>query len=116
MRSVKEYGPIALAILLCPCHWPLLALVLSGTAIGAFASENLVWLIPTASVVIVSAFVVGSRLILRDAPGPACATCQPASDGEPKAVGAGFHGGRLRWAARRLPPLHDPTNLGWTRA
>jgi mercuric ion transport protein len=31
----------ALAVLTCPCHLPILLLVLSGTAAGAYLSQNL---------------------------------------------------------------------------
>lgn len=40
-----------LAVLTCPCHLPILALLLSGTAAGAFLSEH-IWLTALALVVL----------------------------------------------------------------
>lgn len=39
-RGVMFYFTAFLAILTCPCHLPILLLLLSGTAAGAFLQEN----------------------------------------------------------------------------
>lgn len=40
-RGVTTYFMGALTVLTCPCHLPILLVLLSGTAAGAFLSENL---------------------------------------------------------------------------
>jgi len=41
VRPVLTYFMGSLAVLTCPCHLPILLLLLSGTAAGAFLSDNL---------------------------------------------------------------------------
>ena len=41
VRGVMTYFMGAIAVLTCPCHLPILLVLLSGTAAGAFLSENL---------------------------------------------------------------------------
>jgi mercuric ion transport protein len=41
VRGVMTYFMGAIAVLTCPCHLPVLLLLLSGTAAGTFLSENL---------------------------------------------------------------------------
>ncbi|MBI1965686.1 MAG: mercury resistance protein [Betaproteobacteria bacterium] len=41
VRGALTYFMGALAFLTCPCHLPILLLLLSGTAAGAFLSQNL---------------------------------------------------------------------------
>ena len=41
VRGVMTYFMGAIAVLTCPCHLPILILLLSGTAAGAFLSDNL---------------------------------------------------------------------------
>lgn len=41
MRPAMTYFMASLAVLTCPWHLPILLLLLSGTAAGAFLSENL---------------------------------------------------------------------------
>ncbi|MBI3042960.1 MAG: mercury resistance protein [Betaproteobacteria bacterium] len=40
-RGVMSYVMGAIAVLTCPCHLPILILLFSGTAAGAFLSDNL---------------------------------------------------------------------------
>lgn len=40
-RGVLFYITAPLAVLTCPCHLPILLVLLSGTAAGAFLSQNL---------------------------------------------------------------------------
>lgn len=40
VRGVMFYVMGLLAVLTCPCHLPVLLLLLSGTAAGAFRQEN----------------------------------------------------------------------------
>jgi len=41
VRGVMTYVMGAITVLTCPCHLPILLLLLSGTAAGAFVSQNL---------------------------------------------------------------------------
>jgi mercuric ion transport protein len=41
VRGTMTYVMGALALLTCPCHLPILLLLLSGTAAGSFLSQNL---------------------------------------------------------------------------
>lgn len=41
VRGAMTYFMGSLAVLTCPCHLPILLLLLSGTAAGAFLSENI---------------------------------------------------------------------------
>ncbi len=41
VRGVMTYVMGSIAVLTCPCHLPILLLLLSGTAAGAFLSQNL---------------------------------------------------------------------------
>jgi mercuric ion transport protein len=41
IRGTMTYFMGALAFLTCPCHLPILLVLLSGTAAGSFLSENL---------------------------------------------------------------------------
>ncbi len=41
VRAVMTYVMGAIAVLTCPCHLPILLLLLSGTVAGAFLSQNL---------------------------------------------------------------------------
>jgi mercuric ion transport protein len=41
VRGVMTYFMGGITLLTCPCHLPILLLLLSGTAAGAFLSENL---------------------------------------------------------------------------
>lgn len=40
-RGVMTYFMGAIAVLTCPCHLPILIVLLSGTVAGAFLAENL---------------------------------------------------------------------------
>lgn len=40
VRGVMTYFMGAIAVLTCPCHLPILILLFSGTAMGAFLQEN----------------------------------------------------------------------------
>lgn len=41
VRGIMTYFMGAIAVLSCPCHLPILIALLSGTAAGAFLSENI---------------------------------------------------------------------------
>lgn len=41
VRGVMTYVMGAVAVLTCPCHLPILLLLLSGTAAGSYLSQNL---------------------------------------------------------------------------
>ncbi len=41
---MKKYLAFLGAAVFCPCHLPVWAALLGGTALGAFLAQNLIWL------------------------------------------------------------------------
>lgn len=60
-RKRGGYAMALLAVLTCPCHIPVLALVLAGTAAGAFLAEHFVLSLAAATGV----FLASGALALR---------------------------------------------------
>ena len=60
-RGVITYFMGAIAVLTCPCHLPILLVLLSGTAAGAFLAENLV----LAAVLLLAVFVLSATATWR---------------------------------------------------
>lgn len=77
MRAIKGYRLIALAVVACPCHWPLLALLLSGTAVGAFVADNAVWLVLGAAAVALGTLAAGRAVTSQRTAVSDCAPCAP---------------------------------------
>lgn len=51
VRGAMTYFTGAIAVLTCPCHLPILLVLLSGTAAGAFLNEHLASALALMSVV-----------------------------------------------------------------
>lgn len=60
-RPVSGYLWGALAVLTCPCHLPILAAVLAGTAGGAFLGEH--WVV--AALALTGLFILSVARLLR---------------------------------------------------
>ncbi|OWT65578.1 broad-spectrum mercury transporter MerE [Candidimonas nitroreducens] len=60
-KPINGYLGGALAVLTCPCHLPILAVVLAGTTAGAFVGEH--WGI--AALTLTSLFVLSVTRLLR---------------------------------------------------
>ena len=54
VRGVMTYLMGMLAVLTCPCHLPILLLLLSGTAAGAFLQQN----VGLAAILLLSVFLL----------------------------------------------------------
>lgn len=91
-----RYLMTALAIVACPCHLPLLLVLLGGTALGAGLSEH----IALAFIVLTALFVLSAWIALRmfSQLGPGCGEVRQATTS--KVVGATHEPGaamRLVW-------------------
>ncbi|MBI1729339.1 mercury resistance protein [Candidatus Acetothermia bacterium] len=51
------------AVVLCPCHLPIWAALLAGTALGTFLTQNLTWLFVGFSVAFLLALSYALRLL-----------------------------------------------------
>ncbi|TAN26332.1 MAG: mercury resistance protein [Castellaniella sp.] len=60
-KPVTSYLWGALAVLTCPCHLPILAVVLAGTTVGAFIGEH--W--GVAALTLTSLFVLSLTRLMR---------------------------------------------------
>jgi mercuric ion transport protein len=67
-RDARRKGYIwaAAAALTCPCHIPIYALLLSGTALGAALAENLTFAFAALAGIFVVALGFAIRLLRRD--------------------------------------------------
>jgi len=65
-RKGKGYAWAALAALTCPCHVPIYALLLSGTALGAAVAQNLALAFAVFAGVFLIALVFALRLLKHD--------------------------------------------------
>lgn len=68
MRSLKHGFAVALAALTCPCHLPLLAVLLAGTALGSYIATNLAPLVAAFGLLFAGALWLAFRQ-LATAPG-----------------------------------------------
>ncbi len=72
MDRLKSVGVLALAVVTCPCHLPILLALLGGTTIGAVLAANLLPVFVLLGVVFVAVLAVGLRG-LEAGSGRACA-------------------------------------------
>jgi mercuric ion transport protein len=72
MDRLKGAGLVALAVVACPCHLPVLLAVLSGTTIGALLAANVLPVVVVLGVVFVGALMLGVR-VLETGSGSTCA-------------------------------------------
>jgi hypothetical protein len=76
MDRLKGAGLLTLAAVACPCHLPILLMVLGGTTIGALLASNVVPVFVVLSAVFVGALTVGLRA-LETGSGRTCAPPEP---------------------------------------
>ena len=83
-NGLAGYALGVLALLTCPCHLPILALLLSGTAAGALLSEHLVPAAALFSVLFIVFLVTALRALRGNEPSPRTASARrdALSDGE----------------------------------
>lgn len=81
-RRERGWVAAALAVVLCPCHLPLLAAAASGTVLGAFVSRNAAWLTVAGAVAFGITATLAWRWLSRPGQpdGPACRECDSGSD------------------------------------
>ena len=63
MDRLKSVGVLALAVVACPCHLPILLALLGGTTIGAALAANLLPVFVLLGVVFVCALMFGLRAL-----------------------------------------------------
>ncbi len=63
MSNIRASLPIIVAAITCPCHLPLLAVLLAGTALGGFITANLTGLAVASSIAFVSALFLWRRQV-----------------------------------------------------
>jgi hypothetical protein len=64
--QMKKYLALLGAAIFCPCHLPLWAGLLAGTAFGAFVAQNLAGLVVLASIVFLFFLGYGLRLWFKE--------------------------------------------------
>jgi len=88
MESVKGYLAIVSALVVCPCHIPLVATALAGSALGGLIADFYGVLVPATAVYFGGAIFLGVRWMTRN-PSASCppsgrqpisATMRPISD------------------------------------
>jgi mercuric ion transport protein len=62
-RTFKGRLLLVSGFLTCPCHLPLLAAILAGTALGGWLSEYFPVLLPLTGLYFIVALIVGLRLL-----------------------------------------------------
>lgn len=75
MTRIKGPFALGLAVVLCPCHLPIVAAVLGGTVLGAAITEHLALVVPLTAVGFVAALILGVRWITREE-APTCEPCE----------------------------------------
>lgn len=63
-RSLKGYLLLGSALVTCPCHLPLIATLLAGTALGGFLREHAALLVLALGAYFVLALLLGLRLLM----------------------------------------------------
>jgi mercuric ion transport protein len=76
MSSVKGYLLVFSALVFCPCHLPILAAVLAGTALGASIIDYQGLLFPLMALYFIGALFTGLRWMTREDP-TECPSCEP---------------------------------------
>lgn len=62
-RGLKGYLMLGLAFITCPCHVPILLVVLAGTGVGAYLKDNLALTAIALTGVFISSLFLGLRWI-----------------------------------------------------
>ena len=74
MTEVKGFFAIVSALVFCPCHLPILAAAVAGTALGTAITDNYDLLLLAAALYFIVALLVGVRWMTR--PELACESCE----------------------------------------
>ena len=74
MRTARGYLLLGAAFVLCPCHLPLLASLLAGTAAGGVVAANTLVLAAVGTVAFAGVLLLGLRTLngARSSPCPSC--------------------------------------------
>jgi mercuric ion transport protein len=74
VRTVRGYLLLGAAFVLCPCHLPLLASLLAGTAVGGVLAANTLALAAVGTIAFAGALLLGLRTLngARSSPCPSC--------------------------------------------
>ena len=62
-RSLKGWVLLATGFLTCPCHLPLIAAVLAGSALGGFLREYSSFILPLTGLYFIVSLIVGIKLL-----------------------------------------------------
>ncbi len=62
-RTIRGYLMLGLAFVTCPCHLPILAVLLAGTGAGAYLKNNLALTAIAVTAAFVTSLVLGLRWI-----------------------------------------------------
>jgi hypothetical protein len=83
MTGLKGYLVLLSAVALCPCHLPLFAALLAGTAAGALIAEQQDLLIPMMGAYFVVGLFVGIRWMTQPEKAPTCDVRKVQTNQEP---------------------------------
>ncbi len=62
-RNRRGYVYVLLAVVTCPCHLPIFAVLLSGSAVGAFLSDHVGTALTILSVLFIFSLVAAVRVL-----------------------------------------------------
>jgi mercuric ion transport protein len=65
-RSLKGYLLLGLAVVTCPCHLPLLLVVLAGTGLAGALSQHFGVLFVTLSAIFAASLFLGLRAVMKN--------------------------------------------------
>lgn len=91
-RRVKGLLLLGLALLTCPCHLPLLLLVLAGTGLGALLAAHLGLAVAVLTVVFLAALGLGHHLLTAEERTPPDGDCCAPAAARPRS-GRSVEGG-----------------------
>lgn len=75
MTEVRGFLAIVSAVVFCPCHLPILAAAVAGTALGTAITDNYDLLLLATALYFTIALFVGVRWMTQT--GSACESCEP---------------------------------------
>lgn len=79
-----RYVIAAIAVVTCPCHLPILLVLLGGTAAGALLSQHLVWVLLGLTLLFVASAWTALRLFSHDGPDARRTPLMPGRPGRPE--------------------------------
>jgi mercuric ion transport protein len=93
MKAARGYLAVVSAVVLCPCHLPLLAAIFAGTALGTVLAEHAGLLFPLMAGYFVVALAFGLKWMTSDKPS-ACPVPDAAAQ-RPAEAETGAHAARI---------------------